>query len=61
MCIRDRVIPVILTLMGQSFGLLVIDGTLVFVGCALMVVTDLALLWLSVRLFEREAILTRWK
>jgi ABC-2 type transport system permease protein len=55
------VIPVILGLMGQSFGLLVIDGTLVFIGCGLLVLVDAALLWLTVRLFERETILTRWK
>lgn len=55
------VIPVILGLMGQSFGLLVINGTLVFGASAVLLLLDAALLWLTVRLFDRETILTRWK
>jgi ABC-2 type transport system permease protein len=55
------ILPIAALLFAQVFGLLRLDvwyvlGLAVAVGLA-----DLVLLWLAVRLFDRESILTRWR
>ncbi len=55
------VLPVILILVGQSLGLFLINGELVLVLAAALIVLDIILLTLTVKIFQRETILTRWK
>jgi len=54
-------IPLIALVLGQSFGLIYIDETLiVWIALALLII-DAGLLYFSTQLFQRETILTRWK
>lgn len=55
------VMPMVLALIGQSMGLFIIDDTLVVVAIAACLVLDLALTWVTVELFDREQVLTRWR
>lgn len=55
------VLPIILILVGQSLGLFLINGELVLVLAAVLIVLDVILLILTVKIFQRETILTRWK
>lgn len=55
------VLPIILILVGQSLGLFLINGELVLVLAAVLIVLDVILLALTVKIFQRETILTRWK
>ncbi|MBK8901599.1 MAG: ABC transporter permease [Anaerolineaceae bacterium] len=53
--------PIILLILGQSFGLFLLSSELVAIAAVVLVVLDAALIYLTVRMFERETILTRWK
>ncbi len=55
------ILPLILLVIGQSVGLILIDRQVILLMGAIVLVLDAALLWLAVRLFQRETILTRWK
>lgn len=55
------VLPLILLLTGQSIGFILLNRTMVLVAAAVIAVIDAGLIYLSVRTFERENILTRWK
>lgn len=55
------VLPLILIIVGQSMGLLIIDRQLVLLAALFILIIDASLLYLSVKLFQREQILTRWK
>jgi ABC-2 type transport system permease protein len=55
------VVPLIAVLFGQLAGLVVLSATTVLIAMAVMVVIDIALVYLAARLFQREVILTRWK
>ncbi|HFE66653.1 MAG TPA: ABC transporter permease [Chloroflexi bacterium] len=55
------VLPVILILVGQSLGLFLINGELVLILAAVLIILDAILLALTVKIFQRETILTRWK
>lgn len=55
------VLPLILVVVGQSIGLFILDARLIVPAAAVVVILDALLLYLSVRTFERETILTRWK
>jgi ABC-2 type transport system permease protein len=55
------VLPLILLLVGQSVGWILIDQTLVIIIGVAIALLDALLLYLSIRLFQRETILTRWK
>lgn len=55
------VLPLILIIVGQSMGLLIIDRQLVLLAALFTLIVDAILLYLSVKLFQREQILTRWK
>jgi ABC-2 type transport system permease protein len=55
------VLPLILLLVGQSVGWILLDQTLVIIIAFAMVLLDAVLLYLSIRIFQRETILTRWK
>jgi ABC-2 type transport system permease protein len=55
------ILPVLLLFFGQIAGFLIINRTVVLFLAAALVVVDAALLYLAVRMFQREAILTRWR
>lgn len=55
------ILPIILLIMGQSFGLILIDQQIILLLGLIVAVLDLIVIYLTVRTFERENILTRWK
>jgi len=55
------VVPLVLIGIGQSVGLFLVSVEMVLLGALLVVLIDGAVLWLAVRLFQREVILTRWR
>ena len=55
------VLPIILLLMGQSMGLILISKELVFLIGLIVAVLDAILVYLVVKTFHRETILTHWK
>ena len=55
------VLPIILVMMGQSFGLFLLSKELVLVTAVGLLFLDAVLIYLTIKLFERETILTRWK
>ena len=55
------IVPVLALLFGQVAGLLVINLQLMLIVIAVLIVLDIALIYLGARLFQRETILTRWK
>ena len=55
------ILPLILLVIGQSVGLILIDERIMLLMGAVVLVSDIALLYLAIRLFQRETILTRWK
>jgi ABC-2 type transport system permease protein len=55
------VLPLILILTGQSIGFFLLNRTMVVVASAVIALIDGGLVYLSVKTFERENILTRWK
>ena len=55
------VIPVIGLSMAVLLGRIYLDLGLILWAGAAMVLVNVGVLWLAVRLFQRETILTRWK
>jgi ABC-2 type transport system permease protein len=55
------VIPLLMVFMGQAFGYIQFDLTLVVWATLAMIVLDAVLLYFAIQLFQRETILTRWK
>lgn len=55
------ILPLILLLVGQSVGFILINQQLIIIIAITVALLDIGLLYLSVRLFQRETILTRWK
>jgi ABC-2 type transport system permease protein len=55
------IVPVLALFFGQISGLFLINSQVILIIAALLVVIDLGLVYLAVRLFQREVILTRWK
>ena len=55
------IVPVLGLFFGQISGLLLINQKIILILAAILVVLDIALIYLAVRVFQREAILTRWK
>lgn len=55
------IIPVMALFFGQLAGLFIINRQLILAVAAVLVVVDALLVYLAVRLFQREVILTRWK
>jgi ABC-2 type transport system permease protein len=55
------ILPVSGLLFAQVFGLVLLDARLMVLVAGLALLADLGLLWAAVRLFDREAILTRWR
>lgn len=55
------VVPVLALLFGQIAGLIVINPGIMFITAIMMIIIDSGLIYIGTQLFEREAILTRWK
>ncbi|MCB8985636.1 MAG: ABC transporter permease subunit [Ardenticatenaceae bacterium] len=55
------ILPLILLVVGQSVGLILINEQIILLIGVLVAIADAVLVYLSVKLFQREAILTRWK
>lgn len=55
------ILPVVLMMVGQSVNLIIINQTFVLIMIGAAAVLDTILVALSFRIFQREAILTRWK
>lgn len=55
------ILPVSGLLFAQVFGVVLLDVRLMLLVAFVALLADLGLLWLAVRLFDREAILTRWR
>lgn len=55
------ILPVVGGFMGQIFGLVLITENFMWVIAGITLVLDAILIYLAVRLFARETILTRWK
>ena len=55
------ILPVSGLLFAQVFGVVLLDARLMVLVALAALIADLGLLWLAVRLFDREAILTRWR
>lgn len=55
------ILPIMVLIFGQLGGWLIIDRSLMWTASLIMLIIDVALLFISADLFERETILTRWK
>lgn len=55
------ILPLMALFLGQMFGAVALNQTLLLNIAAALVVVDLALLYFAIRLFQRETILTRWR
>ena len=55
------ILPIMLLVIGQSMGLILINRQIMLLLAGIILVLDVVLLYLAVRLFQRETILTRWK
>jgi ABC-2 type transport system permease protein len=55
------ILPVMALFMGQVAGVLFISRSLILVLAVVLAALDVGLVRLTVRLFQRETILTRWK
>lgn len=55
------ILPVLGFFFGQFAGLFVINRQIIFATAFVLFLLDAALVYLAVRLFQRETILTRWK
>jgi ABC-2 type transport system permease protein len=55
------ILPLLAVFFGQVAGLFVLNSTLILIMCLVLALVDILMVYLSVRLFQRETILTRWK
>jgi ABC-2 type transport system permease protein len=55
------ILPVLALFFGQIAGLFFINRQIILAFAAGMLVIDVVMIYLAVRLFQRETILTRWK
>ena len=55
------ILPIAGLLAGQVLGALLVTPAVIAVIAAALAVVNAGLMWLSIRLFDRESILTRWK
>jgi len=55
------ILPVLLLFFGQLSGMFFLNKTLILLIALALVVLDLVLIYIAVRMFQREVILTRWK
>ncbi|MBP6472786.1 MAG: ABC transporter permease subunit [Chloroflexi bacterium] len=55
------ILPLILLVVGQSVGLILINEQILLWLGLIIAVADVVLVYLTIKLFQRENILTRWK
>ena len=55
------ILPVTFVFVAQMMGILVVGLSALAIGAIACAVLNIGLLWLGVRVFQRESILTRWK
>ena len=55
------ILPLLVVFFGQIAGWFILNSTLILLMCVILVFIDLLMIYLAVRLFQRETILTRWK
>jgi ABC-type multidrug transport system permease subunit len=55
------IVPVLAGFFGQMAGLFVLNRQLISIISLVTLALDALLIYLAVRLFQRESILTRWK
>ena len=55
------ILPIPALLLGQIFGGIELTGRLILWIALGLFLIDVGLMWLAIRLFDRETILTRWK
>jgi ABC-2 type transport system permease protein len=55
------IIPVLLVFFGQLTGVLVLNPALALGAAGVLVVCAALAIWIATRMFQREAILTRWR
>jgi ABC-2 type transport system permease protein len=55
------IVPLLALVFGQLAGVITLNLQFMLTAIAVIVVADLGLTYLAVRIFQREAILTRWK
>lgn len=55
------ILPLIMLIIGQSVGFILIDQRVIIIMGIVVALIDVVLFYFSVRLFQREVILTRWK
>jgi ABC-2 type transport system permease protein len=55
------ILPLIMLIIGQSVGFILIDQRVIIIMGIVVALIDAVLFYFSVRIFQREVILTRWK
>jgi ABC-2 type transport system permease protein len=55
------ILPVTIVFVAQLMGLMIVGLQAILLGALACVILNLILLWLGVRVFQRETILTRWR
>lgn len=55
------VVPIIMMMLGQSVGYIILDKQLIVILGLAVAVLDVILVYVSVHLFQRDNILTKWK
>jgi ABC-2 type transport system permease protein len=55
------ILPVLAVFFGQIAGLFFINRGLILLFSLIVLIVDIGMLYIAVRLFQREIILTRWK
>jgi ABC-2 type transport system permease protein len=55
------ILPIMAVFFGQIAGLFILNSTLILIMCLVLFLLDILVVYLAIRLFQRETILTRWK
>ncbi len=55
------ILPLLALFFGQISGLFILNSMLILLVCIALIFLDALMIYLAVRLFQRETILTRWK
>jgi ABC-2 type transport system permease protein len=55
------ILPLLAIFFGQIAGLFVLNSALILIMCVILALVDILVIYLAIRLFQRETILTRWK
>jgi ABC-2 type transport system permease protein len=55
------ILPLLAVFFGQIAGVLILNSAVVLIICLVLVFIDILMVYLAIRLFQRETILTRWR